>query len=109
GQGVSLERICILARKNSTLKTIAGYLNDLGISTQVHAASGFFDRREVLDLLSFLKFLVNPHDNYNLIELLRTPWFRIPDQKLILSAAARTAEPEVGSFWNFILKTSSEE
>jgi ATP-dependent helicase/nuclease subunit A len=35
--------------------------------------------------LSLLQFLVNPHDNRNTVELLRSPWFRVSDQTLIES------------------------
>lgn len=102
--GVSLEKICILARKNSTLNRIAQHLNHFGVATQVHAASGFFDRREILDLLSMLKFLVNPHDNYNLIELLRTPWFRLSDDKIVSLALKRSQEKSTQSLWTYISK-----
>jgi ATP-dependent helicase/nuclease subunit A len=85
--GVAPEDVCVLARKNSTLAEVATVLNRFGIPTQVHAASGFFDRREVRDALALLKFLVNPKDTFNLTELLRSPWFRVADSSIIRFAS----------------------
>jgi ATP-dependent helicase/nuclease subunit A len=77
--GEKPEEICVLARTNGTLAEIAIQLGDARIPTHVHAASGFFDRLEIRDALALLKFLVNPHDNFNMIQLLRSPWFKMPD------------------------------
>jgi ATP-dependent helicase/nuclease subunit A len=80
--GTRLEDICVLARTNKTLIEVASLLGRYRLPTHIHAASGFYDRREIRDALTFLKFLVNPHDNFNLVELLRSPWFRMPDEAL---------------------------
>ncbi len=78
----SLSDISILGRTNQQLQDWADTLRQLGYPTQVHASSGFYQRREILDVASFLQFLVNPHDNVNLIQLLRSPWFFIEDGEL---------------------------
>ena len=90
----SLSDISILGRTNQQLQDWAEYLRQLGYPTQVHASSGFYQRREILDLTSFLQFLVNPHDNVNLILLLRSPWFYIEDGELA-SFLPKASE----SFW----------
>jgi ATP-dependent helicase/nuclease subunit A len=77
--GANNEDICVLGRTNRTLIEVADYLAHQGLPTHVHVASGFYDRREIKDALAFLKFLANPYDNSNLLELLRSPWFRVPD------------------------------
>ena len=81
-QGAHPEDVCVLARTNQVLTQVAEHLNRAGLPTHVHAASGFFDRREIRDALALLKFLVNPHDGFNTIELLRSPWFKVPDNSL---------------------------
>ncbi len=78
-KGVRPEDVCILARTNQTLLEAAEYLGKHRLPAHVHAASGYFDRREIRDALALLKFLVNPHDNLNTVEVLRSPWFRVPD------------------------------
>ncbi|MBT4762292.1 MAG: UvrD-helicase domain-containing protein [Bdellovibrionaceae bacterium] len=81
-KGVSLENIAVLARTNAHLKKVSHYLQQNGIATHIYSSSGFYQRREVLDALSLLKFLVNPRDDFNLIQLLRSPWFRLEDDLL---------------------------
>ena len=81
-RGAKPEDICVLARTNQTLIETATRLGEYRLPTHVHAASGFFDRREIRDALALLKFLINPHDGFNTVELLRSPWFRLPDGAL---------------------------
>jgi ATP-dependent helicase/nuclease subunit A len=81
--GEKLDDFCILARKNSELKEVAKYLELQNIPTHIHSGGRFFERREILDLLSLLKFLIQPHDNKNLVRLLRSPWVKVTDSDLI--------------------------
>lgn len=103
--GVPLEKICILMKKNKDLEICARHLSLHGISVQVHSASGFYNRREILDLISMLKFLVNPHDNKNLIQLLRSPWARIEDQVLAEWIGGLKKDQ---SFWNIFKEQPHE-
>lgn len=100
--GVKPEDVCVLARTNQTLADIAASLNRAGVPTHVHAASGFFDRLEIRDALSLLKFLVNPHDNFNLVQLLRSPWYRVPDRSL-----AEVSIKRPGSLWEALVEQRS--
>jgi ATP-dependent helicase/nuclease subunit A len=77
-------RICVISRTNRDLNKIAQKLFEQRIPMQVHAASGFYDRREIRDILSILKFLCNPQDDANLYEVLRSPWFHVEDPQLAL-------------------------
>lgn len=81
-EGERLDSFCVLARRHSELIEIARVLERSGLPTYVHSAGRFFERREILDLLSIVKFLLNPHDNVNTIRLLRSPWFHIDDADL---------------------------
>src|SRR5690606_29066534 len=80
--GVSPEQICVLTRKNSELQRLAGLAKEYSIPVHVHASRGYVGRREVKDALALLRFLVNPEDNVNLVELLRSPWFPAEDSFL---------------------------
>jgi len=73
---------CVLARTNQVLATLAFAFESRGLPCVVHSASGFFSRREVIDLMSLWKFLWNPYDETNLLRLLRSPWVPISDQEL---------------------------
>jgi ATP-dependent helicase/nuclease subunit A len=101
-KGGKPEDICVLGRTNRVLMEVALWLSRYRLPTHVHAASGFYDRREIRDALALLKFLVNPHDNGNLVELLRSPWFRVPDRAL---APITRERPE--SLWETLLEQRS--
>ena len=81
-RGARYEDICVLGRTHSHLAEIAAVLKEQGIPVQVHSPTGFWRRREVLDAMALLKFLVHPHDNLTLLSLLRSPGFRVPDERL---------------------------
>jgi ATP-dependent helicase/nuclease subunit A len=80
--GVSLEQICVLGRTHRNLMDVSRVLKDYGFPTHVHSSRGFTARREVIDAQALWKFLVNPHDNLNLLILLRSPWFFTEDWQL---------------------------
>lgn len=102
--GARADDFCVLARTNQVLMNMAVYFESLNIPCCVHSASGYFSRREVLDLMSLLKFLWNPFDHMNLIRLLRSPWFRVDDQKLVDWQSAKA-----NSLWHHILNKHKEE
>ncbi|KHD89277.1 MAG: exonuclease RexA [Bdellovibrio sp. ArHS] len=81
-EGVSPEQICVLGRTHKTLEDIAKVAQEYGVPLQLHSGSGFYERREVLDALAILKFLVNPHDNGNFVALLRSPWLALSDSEI---------------------------
>lgn len=100
-KGARPESICILARKNDDLDKISQMATRFKLPVQVHSSGQFFRRREVIDGLSLLKFLVNPHDNKNLLVLLRSPMLRISDQTLVEWVQQVTANRDrKGSYWS---------
>lgn len=102
GLGATPESICVLARKNGDLERLAQLAKRYNLPIHVHTSSQFSERREVRDALSFLRFLVNPHDNVNLVELLRSPWFFTNDAFL-----AQLGHRGAQSFWSRWLCESS--
>ena len=82
-QGVAYEDIAVLSRRHLDLELMAAASQKALLPIHVHASSQFFSRREVQDGLSLLRFLMNPHDNINLIALLRSPWLFIPDEEIM--------------------------
>jgi ATP-dependent helicase/nuclease subunit A len=101
--GISANEICVLARTHKSLDIAAKELTTMSVPCLVHSASGFYVRREILDALSLLRFLLNPHDNVNLLELLRSPWFRIDDQKILELLSGK----KNFSFWNEVKSLES--
>lgn len=82
--GASLESICVLSRRNKDLEKFVTQANRFSYPVQVHSSGQFYQKMEVKDALSMLRFLVNPHDNLNLLKLLRSPWFYVSDSDLVL-------------------------
>lgn len=84
--GTRPQDIAILARRGSDLKSLFDFLKARNFPVQLQSGASFQERREILDLNSILKFLVNPHDNANLTSLLRSPWARLLDSEIIEGA-----------------------
>lgn len=97
-QGVPAQEICVLSRTNRILEDLAQMAFSSGLPVQLHSAGKFSSRREVLDFLAIMKFLVNPHDNLNFLSVLRSPWFRLPDSKILVLTEIPRAS--VWSNWN---------
>ncbi len=81
--GAQASDICVLSKKNSSLMHLAQEAGKYNVPVQLMVAAGFDDRREILDLVSFVRFLVNPYDTENLIQLIRSPWFLMTDSELV--------------------------
>lgn len=73
------DEICVLGRTHDDLFKVASYFKSRGIPTHVHSPLGYSLRREVQDAISIYKFLINPHDNLNLLQILRSPWLKVED------------------------------
>ena len=89
--GARLEQICVLGRTHNKLMDVSRALKAYDFPTHVHSSRGFETRREVVDAQAVWKFLVNPHDNANLMILLRSPWFYVPDGQLTAWMHDKTA------------------
>src|SRR6185312_12736840 len=85
--------------KNDDLEEMALLARKVGLPAQVHAAGQFFDRREIVDALALLKFLINPHDNKNLITLLRSPFGFVSDQDIL---DVIFTKPSATSHWSVL-------
>lgn len=82
GQSGRWDEICVLGRTHDDLFKVASYFKHKGIPTHVHSPSGYGTRREIQDALSIYKFFINPHDNLNLLQVLRAPWLKVSDREL---------------------------
>ncbi len=80
---VNFSDIVVLFKKNSDIMKFAKFSDQFNIPVQIQVASGYENKREILDLVSFIKFLANPHDTENLILLLRGPWWGITDNEIL--------------------------
>lgn len=72
-KGLSYSDFGILVRTNSLLATLENALMENGIVCQVSGGSSFFDRKEVRDMICYLKVIVNPDDDVSLMRIINTP------------------------------------
>lgn len=79
--------IAILLRSRSKLPVIEKAFRKYNIPHTVTKGIGFFAQQEITDILSYLKFLVNPSDDISLIATLRAPYFSFSDELLFKIAA----------------------
>ena len=103
-KGAKPSEIVVLAKQNNILRELAQYLKNQGFPVHLHSSGSFKKRREVTDALLLLHFLLNPHDEENLIGLLRTPYCRIPDQILAEAVQKSIQRKNNCSLWEFFLE-----
>lgn len=63
----------ILYRTNAQSRAVEDGLRTAGIPYQVLGGTGFYERREIKDALSYLKLVLNPHDDVALRRVINVP------------------------------------
>lgn len=72
-QGIELNRIAILYRVNTLSRVLEETLLRAHIPYEVVRGVRFYERREIKDLMAYLKVLVNPDDELSLLRALGRP------------------------------------
>jgi len=71
--GVSRDKIAVLYRTNAQSRTIEEALLRENIPYKVIGSFYFYNRKEIKDLISYLKLIYNPADNISLSRVINTP------------------------------------
>ncbi|MBN8537664.1 MAG: UvrD-helicase domain-containing protein [Deltaproteobacteria bacterium] len=102
---VDLEDIVVLSRTNKELILLEKELKKTNVPYYYHSGGNFFHKREILDILIFIKFLFNPHDDVNFIGLLRTPWVGFSDSEI---QNLKSHQRGKNSFFTYLYTANSE-
>ena len=81
-EGIGYGEIAVFYRTNAQSRALETALADRGIAYTVIGGTRFFDRREVRDMLAYLRVLANPGDEVSLRRILNTPRRGIGDTTL---------------------------
>jgi DNA helicase II / ATP-dependent DNA helicase PcrA len=65
--------MAVLYRTNAQSRSVEDGLRSAGIPYAVLGGVGFYERREIKDALSYLKLILNPHDDVALRRVINTP------------------------------------
>ena len=65
--------IGVLVRTNALISELENVFAEMNIPVRVSGGQSFFDRREIRDILCYLKVLLNSHDDVSLLRIINTP------------------------------------
>ena len=82
-QKESSEEIALLFRRSSNASVYEKALAREGIRFQSRMGRGFYDLPEVRDVMSMLRYLLDPQDKLALASVLRSPYFGASDDELL--------------------------
>ena len=73
GSGLRYADCAVLVRANSLTRALEEVLLREGVAYQVSGGMSFFSRREVRDLVAYLRVLANPDDDVSMRRIVNTP------------------------------------
>ena len=71
--GIMPGDIGVLVRTNSLITELENIFAEMNLQTRISGGKSFFDRREIRDMLCYLKVLLNAHDDTSLLRIINTP------------------------------------
>lgn len=94
-EGYTAKDFAILVRNNSLSRPFEQRLNSARMSYRVYGGFKFFDRKEVLDVMAYLRILINSRDNEAVERIINVPKRGIGDttvEKLVEVAKSRGSD-----------------
>ncbi len=82
-EGVAASKICVLCRKLSQIQEVQSALRAAKVPHRLSLARGFFRKPEIQDALSLCRCLLEPDDSEALLQVLRSPYFKVSDKELV--------------------------
>ncbi len=73
GEDADYRDFAVLYRQNSLSRAVEDALRKMNIPYRIYQGLSFYSRREVKDVLSYLRIVVNPHDDESLVRIINYP------------------------------------
>jgi DNA helicase-2/ATP-dependent DNA helicase PcrA len=73
GEGVPLDQIAVFYRAHWLSRGLEQACKDAGVPYEIVGGLSFFERREIKDLLAYLRVLVNPLDDVSMARIVNVP------------------------------------
>jgi len=89
GRTADFRDFAVLVRNSEVLEEFTRAFDDCGIPYLVNRGKGFYETREVVDLMHLLRVLVNPLDEISMAAVLRSPFVGASDEALLRLFAPR--------------------
>jgi DNA helicase-2/ATP-dependent DNA helicase PcrA len=105
--GTSLSDIAVFYRTNAQSRVIEEVFVRFGIPYQVIGGPKFYDRREIKDVIAYLRALVNPADTVALKRIVNVPKRGIGDTSV--GHLDRAAEAAGTTFWDALVAAPENE
>ena len=72
-EGRKYDDVGVLVRTNGLTASIEEAFLDLNIPYKVSGGTSFFQRKEIKDIIAYMRVIVNPDDDVNLLRIINTP------------------------------------
>ena len=98
--GVKWNDVAILYRTNNQSQALEHSLRQRGIPYRVYKGSSFYDHKEVKDMLSYIRLIINPRDDEAFKRIINTPARGIGDTTI--SRIEAIAQQRQVSMWEAV-------
>ena len=92
--------VAILYRTNNQSQTLENSLRQRGIPYRIYKGSSFYDHKEVKDMLSYIRLIINPRDDEAFKRIINTPARGIGDTTV--ERIATIAQERQVSMWEAV-------
>jgi DNA helicase-2/ATP-dependent DNA helicase PcrA len=103
-QGYSYDSFAVLFRMNSLSRTIEQVLQKKNVPYEMTGGTKFFERREVKDILAYLRFIENPKDSISLERIINTP-----RRKIGMGTINRLSENGMIPLWEGVVNEGTQK
>ncbi len=104
--GISANNIAVLYRINALSRSIEEGLNRAGIPYKMVGGIKFYERAEIKDLISYLRIIANPHDDFSFKRVINRPKRGIG--KVTIDKISKAAYENKSSIFQFLSKNLVE-